>query len=125
MLTNLFFHGAAPPATPKEGELYKEVTVGGRSFRLVYGYYEDFERESPFNEPIPIYPDLLKNPVYTAKGTPIVTAMQDICSDYLGKADGDSCSECIHFQKNAELFGLCSCPGRAQSPPELEAEKYE
>ena len=80
MLANLLFHGAASPTTPVEGELYKEVTVGGRPFRLVYGYYEDFERESPFNEPIPIYPDLLNNPVYTAQGIPIVTAMQYICS---------------------------------------------
>lgn len=123
MLANLLFHGAAPPTTPVEGELYKEVTVGGRPFRLVYGYYEDFERESPFNEPIPIYPDLLNNPVYTAQGIPIVTAMQDICSCYNGKSDGDSCSECIYFQKDAELFGLCSCSRRAQAPPGEEAEE--
>ena len=96
--------------SPREGELYKEVSLGGRSFRLIYGYYEDFERESPFNDPLPIYPDFAKEPVYTDDGIPIVTAMQDICKEYAGPAEGDSCNQCGFFLKGEELFGLCGCP---------------
>lgn len=97
-------------AVPREGDLYKEVNHGGRSFRLIYGYYEEFERESPFNDPMPIYPDFTKEPVYTDEGIPLVTAMQDICEGYYGPPGGDSCVQCEFFQKGDELFGLCGCP---------------
>lgn len=96
---------------PKEGDLYKEVTVSGKTFRLLYGYYENFERESLFNEPIPIYPDFIKEPHYTADGVPLVTAMQNVCTHYGGKSDEDSsCSDCVFFQNSEELFGFCQCP---------------
>ena len=98
---------------PKEGDLYKEVTVSGKTFRLLYGYYESFERESPFSEPIPIYPDFMKEPCYTEEGKPIATAMQNICEHYSGKMDEDSsCSDCSFFQSSEELFGLCHCPAK-------------
>ena len=44
-------------------------------------------RESPFNDPIPIYPDFIKEPHYTAEGIPIATAMQNVCEFYNGKND--------------------------------------
>lgn len=108
MLTGLLQQGETHPPVPKEGDLYKEVNIAGKIFRLLYGYYETFERESPFNEPMPIYPDFLKEPHYTADGTPIVTAMQNVCEHYCGKDNEDSsCSECAFFEKSEELFGLC------------------
>lgn len=109
MFTNPSILDEVHPTTPKEGDLYKEVTVGGKTFRLLYGYYEDYERESRFNDPIPIYPDFIKNPLFTDEGIPFVTAMQDICLHYEGKQECDSCADCIHFQKGEELFGLCGC----------------
>lgn len=93
----------------KEGELYKEVTVYGKTFRLLYGYYEEFERETPYCEPIPIYPDFVKKPEFTEDGAPIVTAMQDVCRYYQGMETGDSCGQCVHFQQSEELFGVCKC----------------
>lgn len=99
-------------ALPKEGDLYKEITIYGKTFRLLYGYYEDFERYGQYNEPMPIYPDFIKEPVYTENGIPFVTAMQDVCKDYEGKHDGDSCSECRYFQKSEALFGLCNCSSK-------------
>ena len=111
MLAKTLLQDIEQPHTPKEGELYKEVTISGITFKLLYGYYENFERESPFNEPIPIYPDFIKEPHYTAEGIPIATAMQNVCEFYNGKNDEDSsCSECVFFQKYEELFGLCNCP---------------
>ena len=72
--------------------------------------YEEFERESPFNDPMPIYPDFIKEPHYTAEGIPLVTAMQNICEFYNGKNDEDSCcADCVFFQKSEELFGFCNC----------------
>ncbi|WP_289475251.1 hypothetical protein, partial [Klebsiella pneumoniae] len=86
-------------------------TISGKTFKLLYGYYESFERESPFNEPMPIYPDFIKEPYYTYDGIPIVTAMQNVCEFYNGKSDEDSiCSDCQHFEKSEDLFGFCKCP---------------
>ena len=96
---------------PQEGDVYKEISICGIPFRLVYGYYEEFERESPFNEPMPIYPDFIKAPLYADDGIPFVTAMQDICQHYKGKVEGDSCSNCIFFTPSKDLFGFCSHPG--------------
>ena len=95
---------------PKEGELYKEVSVGGNKFKLYYGYYEELDKDSVFNEPIPIYPDLSRESVFTHDGFRIVTAMQDVCGNYNGKG-GDSCDMCLYFEKSAELFGICRCYG--------------
>ncbi len=111
MLSKILMQDVDRLPTPKEGELYKEVTVSGKTFRLLYGYYESFEKESPLNEPMPIYPDFINEPHYTAEGIPIVTAMQNVCEFYSGKNDEDSsCSECSFFQKSEDLFGLCNCP---------------
>ena len=111
MLNKILVQGEQLPPTPKEGDLYKEVSIFGKTFKLLYGYYESFERESPFNEPMPIYPDFIKEPHYTAEGLPIVTAMQNVCEHYSGKNDEDSsCADCVFFQKSEELFGLCNCP---------------
>ena len=98
---------------PKEGELYKRVTVEGKTFELYYGYYEDFEREH--HEPIPLYPDFARNPEYTADGIPIVTGMQNPCPYYSGREDGESCSECSYFKICRELFGLCTNPQNRKS----------
>ena len=111
MITRILMQDDKRLPTPKEGDLYKEVTISGETFRLLYGYYESFERESPFNDPMPIYPDFIKNPHYTSEGVPIVTAMQNVCERYNGKNDEDSsCSDCIFFKSCEDLFGLCSCP---------------
>ena len=119
MLTEVLVQGARQALTPKEGDLYKEVTIFDKTFRLLYGYYEEFERESPFNDPMPIYPDFIKEPHYTAGGIPIATAMQNTCEFYNGKNDEDSsCSDCGFFQKYEELFGLCNCPQNKRSNEE-------
>ena len=95
---------------PKEGDLYREVTIHGKTFRLLYGFYEDFEREGPLNEPMPVYPDFVKDPMYAPGGQPLVTAIQDACRFFLGRPGGDSCGDCSYFRKEEELFGLCHCP---------------
>ena len=100
---------------PIEGELFKIVTVQGVSFELRYGFYEDFERESEYSEPIPIYPDFLKDPQYTSGGHPFVTEMQSLCeygnSDY---SDG-YCSDCSHYLKGDDLIGICRCDARKRA----------
>ncbi len=126
MLTNVLMQGAEPTSKPKEGDLYKEVTVFGKTFRLLYGYYESFERENLFNEPMPIYPDFIKEPHYTADGIPIATAMQNVCEFYSGKNDEDSsCADCTFFQKSEELFGLCNCPQNKRCCKETADVKNE
>ena len=96
----------------KEGDLYGVVRVFGKTFEIYYGYYEEYDRQSRYNDPVPIYPDLIKNPQYDAKGRPIVTEMQIACEHYRGHEQEDSCGRCLHFQKGERLFGLCRCEQR-------------
>ena len=91
----------------KEGELYKTVNAFGKIYKIYYGYYADYERESIWGEPVPIYPDLKANPEYSENGYPIVTEMQIACDSYSGKESEDSCAHCSLFEKGEDLFGLC------------------
>ena len=119
MIQDIFIQDTQVPLSPKEGDLYKEINICGKTFKLLYGYYESFERDGPFNEPMPIYPDFIKEPHHTKEGTPIITAMQNICRFFSGKHDEDSsCSDCMYFQKGEELFGLCTCPENAKETEE-------
>ena len=116
MLTGIVPKDVKNPLVPKEGDLYKEITIGDKIFRLLYGYYESFERDNPANEPIPLYPDFIKEPQYTSEGIPIVTAMQNTCEFYNEQHDEDSsCSDCDFFQSSEELFGFCYCPENKRS----------
>lgn len=97
-------------AVRTEGELYKSVNVYGKIFDLYYGYYEDIDREGPLAEPMPIHPDLKKNPQYTDDGFPIVTKMQNACVFYDGVSEQDvTCGLCNHLEGCEELFGVCRC----------------
>jgi hypothetical protein len=69
---------------PKEGDLYKVVVTFGKSFELRYGFYEERDRQSPLCEPAIIYPDFIKEPLYTENGEPFVTMIQDACVHYKG-----------------------------------------
>lgn len=96
----------------KEGELYRIVTTFGRTFELRYGYYEECDRQNPLCEPIVIYPDFLEEPIYTDRGEPLVTMMQDACKNYRSEAKrtpDSTCAECKYFQRGEEWFGICIC----------------
>ena len=101
----------AGDSPPKEGDLYKVVTTYGKEFELRYGYYEECDRENPLCDPVVIYPDFIKEPMFTQSGEPFVTMMQDACEVF----DGDSrptkdstCAECKHFKRGEEWFGICA-----------------
>ena len=116
--------------SPREGELYKVVTVFGRTFSLRYGYYEECDRQSPLCEPVIIYPDFLREPLYTEDGTPFVTMMQDACQGFLGaseRTEDSTCAECAHFKKGEEWFGLCTCSTnrRPDTANPNEASRFE
>ena len=78
----------------RDGDVYKTITLHGRTFELKYGYYEEYERSS--SDPIPIYPDFKKEPQFTDSGAPFVTAMQDACEYYKGNSAGEVCFGCDH-----------------------------
>ena len=102
-----------PPNHPKEGDLYKFVETFGKTFELRYGYYDERDRQSPLCKPAIIYPDFIKEPLYTENGEPFVTMMQDACGHYKGNAKRTSdstCSECKYFKQGEEWFGVCTCP---------------
>ena len=94
----------------REGDLYKRVHSFGECFELYYGYYEDFERGH--TDPIPIYPDFLREPRYTAQGYPFATQMQDMCEQGVFRRQGlqdQCCGNCIHFAQGEDLLGICIC----------------
>lgn len=98
---------------PKEGDLYKVISLFGKKFELYYGYYEDKDRHSRYSTPTEIYPNFIKNPIYTSDGIPFVTAFQDTCQYYIKVSDvSDKCIDCKYFEKCEELFGLCKCKER-------------
>ena len=120
MLIKLFTQDRVERPAPKEGDLYKKVEILGRTFVLRYGYYEEFERYGRYNEPMPIYPNFVQNPVYTADGTPFTTEMQDVCSHYKGEEGEDSCAACGYFRRIEDLFGICTCPQNRQQTKKEE-----
>lgn len=94
----------------KEGDLYKIIDLYGTKFEIRYGYYDEKDRHSKYSEPIPIFPDLYKNPKYTKEGFMFVTHMQDKCIYYIGDNKLDSCYNCKYFNKGIDLIGICNCP---------------
>ena len=116
MLTNMFAQDTHMLASVnKEGELYKAISVEGRTFKLYYGYYEECERSNRYAEPIPIYPDFRNKPVFTSTGYAFVTKMQDACKHYIG-ADSpfSECAECAYYKHGDDLIGICTCPSNKQ-----------
>ena len=98
---------------PKEGTLYKVITTFGKTFELKYGYYEECDRQSPLCRPVVIYPDFIKEPVYTDSGEPFATMVQDACKSYMGetkRTPDTTCAECKYFERGEDWIGICKCP---------------
>ncbi len=109
MFTKLFgFNEENRQHSPREGDLFKVIELHGARFEIRYGYYEEIERH---HEPMEIYPDFIKNPVYTIDGFPFVTLMQDACKNYEACAKGieHDCSSCIYMERGDELIAVCRC----------------
>ena len=93
----------------KEGSLYKVIEIDNITLEIKYGYYDDADRYSKYNEPIPVYPNFKETPIYTCEGYPLVTKIQDKCDYFLGKKDVDECYGCKHFTEEDDMIGICSC----------------
>lgn len=97
----------------REGDLYKVIEVDGNTFKILYGYYEESERDKV--EPLPVFPDLKKNPVYTADGKPIVTAIQEPCEYYAPinrERSEEWCGDCISYLNTENEISICGCTER-------------
>lgn len=90
----------------RDGDLYRVVELFGQRFELRYGYYEEYERHS--SEPVPIYPDLKKSPVYSEDGHPFVTQMQELCAHGESKFTDGCCVDCKHYSHGDDLIGICT-----------------
>ena len=102
---------SSKPPTPKEGELFKVIELHGAVFEIRYGYYEETDRQF---EPVEIYPDFIKNPIYTNDGFPFVTLMQEPCEHFKKLSDDPDCdcSNCMHMERGDELIAVCRCTKR-------------
>lgn len=99
---------------PNEGDIYKTVTVAGKTFVLRYGYYSDTERDG---EPMPILPDFEKEPHYDEQGNMCVTRIQDSCAHYAprGESADGWCADCRHYPDEKEDIGVCQCEHNKQT----------
>ena len=93
----------------KEGDLYKIIKISDITFEIKYGYYEEKDKKSKYNEPIPIYPDLENHPVYTKEGQRVVTQMTNKCKYYIGNKNSESCFGCLYLKICEDLIGVCNC----------------
>lgn len=93
----------------REGDLYKSIVIDDVTFEIRYGYYEEQDRFGKYNDPIPVYPDFTRAPIYNKEGKPFATEMQDKCPMYQGKPHGDGCNTCIYYEKCEDLLGICQC----------------
>ena len=99
----------------RDGDLYKRLELFGKVFEIRYGFYEEFEKESSFAEPIPIYPDFEKQPIYTDDGYPFATHMQTLCEHGDSKFVDGCCIDCSHFSDVEDMIGICKCPHRRKT----------
>ena len=107
---------------PTEGDLYKIITVGGHRFELRYGYYADFERSA--GDPVVIYPNLMKERLYTPNGELLACAMQEPCMYYNVPEDrekNDCCADCVHYYEFGDEIGICSCQ---ENRKEIDQKKF-
>lgn len=99
------------PTVPQEGALFKKIELAGKTFEIRYGFYNEEDRRSRYAEPVAIYPDFEKEPLYADNGMPFATAMQVPCGHFDGRCDEDSgCGDCGFYRYGEELLGLCTCP---------------
>lgn len=101
---------------PKEGDLHSVVSIGGYTFELRYGYYEECDRQS--GEPFVLYPDLKTNPLFTEEGNRIVSAIQSICEHYAipeGRGKEDCCYTCAYYSNRTDDIGICRCERMRQN----------
>lgn len=99
--------------SPQEGDLFRIYTVDGLSFQIRYGYHAENERGRV--EPLPIFPDLLSEPVYTRCGIPVTSYIQAPCIHYTPRHPDhpeEWCGDCIHYDAGQEKMGRCLCPER-------------
>lgn len=102
------------PSVGTEGSLYKTFCIRGETIAVYYGYYEQCDRDNLLVEPMPLYPDFKRHPLYASCGSPFVTKMQDAC-EWFCSADGicneeNECAECRHYMHGEDLIGLCREP---------------
>ncbi len=100
------------PDLPKEGELYKVYEVGGHTYEIRYGYYAENERGRV--EPLPIFPDFRKEPVYTADGYQLAALIHSACRYY--KSDKvkpeNYCGDCNYYSDSKQEIAICKCKKR-------------
>ena len=101
----------------KEGDLYKVIELEGVRLEIRYGYY-DPPLERGNIEPMPIFPDLATDPLYTKEGYLLVTADQEICECFAPVASASEegwCHDCRHLTLYEECLGICKCEDKRKN----------
>ena len=97
----------------KAGDLYKELTVAGRTFEIRYMDCGEFDPESK-GEIIPDYPFFDEQLEYTDDRYPFTNALNDCCEHYRSNEPKPekTCRDCIYFKDKVEELGVCRCTAR-------------
>ncbi len=102
---------------PREGDLFSVFLVGGHAFEIRYGHYTDEERAAG-NEPVPIYPNLDKSPLYNEEGFRITNCISEGCRHFTAKRPKcieRQCIYCTYYDTSVCLdIGICRCEKQRQ-----------
>lgn len=97
----------------KLGDLYKVITVAGRSFEIRYMDCGDYDPDSK-GEIIPDFPFFDEQPEYTDDRYPFTNLLNDSCEHYKTNeaTPENTCRDCIYFKDAVEEIGVCRCTAR-------------
>ena len=97
----------------KAGDLYKVITVAGRTFEIRYMDCGDYDPDSK-GEFIPDFPFFDEKPEYTNDRYPFTNLLNDSCEQYKTKSNrpNNTCQDCIYFKDAVEEIGVCRCTAR-------------
>ena len=77
---------------------------------------------------IEIYPDFVKDPVYTPEGCPVLFTGEDACA-YAQASDGATCIDCgscqFYRQKPGALIGVCGHIKKRRNSDSDETNPYK
>lgn len=97
----------------KPGDLYKVITVAGKSFEIRYMDCGEFDPDQK-GEVMPEFPFFDEHPEYTDDRYPFTNSLNDSCEHYRTEdaTPDNSCYDCIYFKDAVEDIGVCRCTAR-------------
>jgi len=100
---------------PKEGELCKTITLGGKNIDIRYERFEEVDLEHPIMAEVK---NFVEQPEYTKDGFAFRNDLDDACPYMIPKDGkdnrGGSCDGCAYLSDQVDFIGICGCTAKRQ-----------